>query len=370
MVRLYEGTISAEPEKLIAYGNRAVTIDEALTAEGHKVTASLSAFEAGCTEPGFALNVAHLGGALANYGQSCITGDERVRQTGLGFLRADTLATGAVIGAVALGLSPVIVAPALHFASLLSVPSWLRAQIARLPWVHIQSSNRSLYSSIPSEMRAQQPSATMAKGNTLQESKGIENHIPHLSQINPEEDEFLYYTRYENPPGSGKPEFEGNIRTIKDHIAKYGCLMTSYTMLLRGKGYDTKVTDLYLTKVNKQGQIGEKSVTLFDLYTGPETANDYLEKKGVNSRFVKEVLTGSDNNEKIENLHQKVREVGPLILHVKGVDSDGHWIVLSGSNDEDSLTILDSLKNEPTTLDQYDLFGDDVFHYLKDTTNN
>lgn len=172
MVRLYEGTISAEPEKLVAYGNRAVAIDETLTAEGQKVTASLLAFEAGCTEPGFALNIGHLGDALTNYGQSCIPGDERVRQTGLGFLRADTLATGAVIGTVATVLSPAVIAPALRFASLMNVPSWLRTQIARLPWIGMRKAEDVLDAPNPSKpLISDRPMTT----STVESSQNISN---------------------------------------------------------------------------------------------------------------------------------------------------------------------------------------------------
>ena len=150
-----QDTISAQPEKLIAYGNRAVNIDEMLISEGRSVLARLSAFEAKCTEPGFSMPVAHLATQLADYGQRCLPGDEKVRQTGLGFLRADSMAVGAapaqyaaVAGATAQMFLPASIQPALFLASLLSAPSWLRTQIARLPWLSARETAHSQVASV------------------------------------------------------------------------------------------------------------------------------------------------------------------------------------------------------------------------------
>ena len=186
--------------------------------------------------------------------------------------------------------------------------------------------------------------------------------IQHLSQLNPEGSEILDYTRYENPA-----EFEAGIVTVRDHIKKYGCLMTGYTMLLRGQGFDAEVTDLYLTKVGKSGVIDttNRSVTLFDLYTGPELANDYLEKQGVNTRIERGYLAGSNDIERLGNLEERVREVGSLVVHVQGAAADGHWIVVTRT-DDDSLVVLDPLKSTSSTVSEYQLFGQGEVHYLSD----
>jgi hypothetical protein len=204
--------------------------------------------------------------------------------------------------------------------------------------------------------------------NVEVKTDSTQGQIPHLSQKNPQGDIILDFSRYENPSGSGKREFEPGIVTVRDHIAMYGCLITDYAMLLKGKGFNTEVTDLYRAKAEKEGSIDteNKSVVLFDLYTGPKVANDYLENEGINARVEKGYLAGSTVSEKVESLKERVQTTGPIILHVKGDPTDGHWIVVSHINVDGSVVVLDPLKDLPSVLSEYELFGDDEFQFLND----
>lgn len=194
--------------------------------------------------------------------------------------------------------------------------------------------------------------------------------IPHLSQLDPQGDELLNFTRYENPPGSGQREFEPGITTVRDHIAELGCLMTDYTMLLNGNGIDIEVTDLYLSHAQTNGTVNEdtKTVIVNNLYTTPESINTYLNNQGFNFEVVTGNIEGLDKAGKVEELKEQFQLHGPLIVHVESNTDDGHWIVVSGVDEKGSIIVLDPLETTVGTIDndKYVFFSDGEIKYLRE----
>lgn len=83
-----ESTSSAEPEQLYRYAAYALDLDNTLQSEGRHLTKTLRHFERRCKEPGV-VDVSVLGENLRAYGELNKLPDERVREVGKGFARAD-----------------------------------------------------------------------------------------------------------------------------------------------------------------------------------------------------------------------------------------------------------------------------------------
>ena len=142
--------------------------------------------------------------------------------------------------------------------------------------------------------------------------------------------------------------------TVKEDIKRYGCLITCYTMLLRDRGKNVSVTDLY--KANYRLKTGKDFDS--DCKEGRLQMDDmYAEAKLVQSLFEKgEVLEGDVKQEvksvkfpSSENPSQSVRDAIqasqlPIILHVSTTTRDGHYIVVDGINDDGSFRVRDPLK--------------------------
>lgn len=82
-------TCSAEPERLFSYASYATTLDGQLEAQGRRLSGIVQTFERGCRESGLRLSTGTAGEGLASYAKDNLLGDQKVREVGLSFARAD-----------------------------------------------------------------------------------------------------------------------------------------------------------------------------------------------------------------------------------------------------------------------------------------
>ena len=173
-----------------------------------------------------------------------------------------------------------------------------------------------------------------------------------LLQYDPKGDkEILDLERWRNNENKFEPAGwipSKEITDVRSHIAAYGCLMTAYTMLLRNKGVDVDVADLY--KANYEIETGNS----FDI----DAEDDVIVLKDLYMRDQPKIInrvasdyTADYKNTPINNLeqsHESLRKSidanKEIILHVDGLENDGHWIVVDAYDlQKGSYTVRDPL---------------------------
>ncbi len=168
-----------------------------------------------------------------------------------------------------------------------------------------------------------------------------------LLQTKPKGDEsVLNLIRYEKYDDKGEgvleldPVTKRPIRTVRDHIASYGCLLTSYTMLLQASGINLTVVDLY--KKNYELRTGrdfdddarDGNIELYDLYADGQLITRITTGK------LHERSTYTDREHARENLRSAVVLHGPVIMHVESSYGDGHWVVVDGYDEATGLFVI------------------------------
>ncbi len=153
-------------------------------------------------------------------------------------------------------------------------------------------------------------------------------------------------------PFTGQP-----IKTVRDHIKAYGCLLTSYVMLLRHYGYNVSVTDMYkslyesVTGNNFDEDAKGGEIVLANLYA-PDSIISKMTRQEMS------VETGHiDGN--TSSLVKAVQAHGPLVMQVSTGNADGHWIVVDGYDEKNGFIIRDPLQGSVTTKipGRYKLLG-------------
>ena len=79
---------SAEPEKLLRYGERGLQLDSEIAAQAAQLRGRLEEFERRCTESGCRVAITAGDGALTSHGTEATSLGEWVRSVGRGFLWA------------------------------------------------------------------------------------------------------------------------------------------------------------------------------------------------------------------------------------------------------------------------------------------
>jgi hypothetical protein len=332
---------SAEPEKLFAYADSGVRIDHDLISKASKLASRLQHFEATCTEPGYRVSASHLAGELRGHGSQSETIDSWVRQVGKGFQAADQIWIGVPrtelpIWQLRIPLPgvhpfpmvgvPIRIRPVLP--SIWQVPGWLVGIL--LAWIE----------------------AILGKGvNTDDEPQLPPVRRRHLQQNSPEGDKDIL--KLKRVQKNGKPELD--IVTVRDHIARFGCLMTSYTMLLQDRDIDVEVTDLYKAKYELANSVtdfdtdaADGTISLDDLFTPPSVATNAAQTAGASEYKAYEGnLSGTTDEERRESLQEQIDKYDSVIVHVTGDDRQhGHWIVVDGYNADGSFNVRNPLKED------------------------
>ena len=152
---------------------------------------------------------------------------------------------------------------------------------------------------------------------------------PPLRQDNPTGDpDILKTERIEaNGRHETNPFTKKSIKSVKDHINAYGCLLTAFTMLLNSHGYKVSMTDMYMELYKKKtGKDFDKdakdgTITLGDLIweSGPITS--------ITDGQFKEVSAEIDKSAK--SFDALIKENGPIAIEVL-MGPSKHWIVVDG----------------------------------------
>jgi uncharacterized protein YukE len=119
--------------------------------------------------------------------------------------------------------------------------------------------------------------------------------------------------------------------TVLGDIETGGCLMTGYTMLLRDRGLNESVTDLYKANWEVSNpntwQNATKEGVLDDLNTYVQGGMVSKASNGV-YKNVPVTLSGTNDLEKYFSLNTQIEDHGPVILEVTGKGITQHWIVV------------------------------------------
>lgn len=164
------------------------------------------------------------------------------------------------------------------------------------------------------------------------------------------------------------------IVTVGDHIAVFGCLMTSFAMLLADRGANTSVVDIYRANYDlKHGRTGafdeavrNGEVNLDNLLLDADAI------KNANPDYVESTTylrPGDPNKDVTHQLQDLIAAHGPMILHVGTGTTNGHWIVVDSVNADGTINVRDPIDGLVlnATLGpngRYRLAGDHQVHYL------
>lgn len=136
-------TVSAIPEKLVAYAKRAIAIDSDVRLRAGRLRSRLEHFEARCREPGLTVRGSGLADRVRGLASDCEVVDRLVGDVGRRFRMADSRWStsshfrGSQV-AVARDANSVPIQQFLfrvtRFAALTTVPGWLAMIVSSLPW--------------------------------------------------------------------------------------------------------------------------------------------------------------------------------------------------------------------------------------------
>ncbi|MGE5403501.1 MAG: C39 family peptidase [Candidatus Saccharibacteria bacterium] len=166
-------------------------------------------------------------------------------------------------------------------------------------------------------------------------------------------------------------------KTVAQQIVSVGCLMTCWTMLLRDKGEDVYVTDIYEANYNRQcnanikpGDLPRSFGDAFRDVNGDGAIDNVLKKESMNldSGAINDVapeyktengsfaLQGETDEEKLQSLKEQLKTAiddhGPVIVHVNGKYDSGHWIVVDQYNETDgTFEVRDPATGQTTNAD-------------------
>jgi hypothetical protein len=401
-------TISAEPERLYHYATRSQELDEALICRAGELEGRLSHFEQRCKEPGFQVVASPSAAPVRDHGRESQALAERVRQVGRRFAQADALRIGRRSrqrwlnnlrrGLRFIDMLPLVPHP-LVFVPIVVPPAWLILRILDLTWVQepLESpgpddvpgddvpgpSKRSEPGTEQKRSEADDDATVDVSGPTADQETESDETSEHISQHSPSgDDDILNLKRKETEEKYEKVDGKKLI-TVKDQIARFGCLMTCYTMLLNDLDVDVQVTDLYKQKYKREHpdadfdqDAEDGTIVLFDLDTPPDVAENAADAAGKDNISVEEpTLEGSTDDKKEKSLKEEIDEHGSVILHVTGEGTDrehGHWIVVDGYTDE-GFSIRDPMADEEATgvtfkkEDTYQIHSDGEYKVVEET---
>jgi hypothetical protein len=306
-------TTSLTPDQMRRFAARASALDEELQREAARLSALLDRFDASCVEPGFRLPpLTPLAGELRRAAREAA-----------------------------------------------ELSHWVAAIAER-----VQEADRTA-TTPPAAAPASQPSTAVA----APASRDV------ILQTAPDGDPaVLATTRYEASRQFEVSMLSGRmIRTVGEHIREYGCLLTSYTMLLRDAGARISVADLYkanysiMTGRSFDADAQQGAVTLFDLNSTPaviaRVANGAFQSAG-----------GALGANPAEDLRSVLERVGTVIIRTERAGSE-HWIVVDGANADGSFNVRDPMRGQQSgvflgnsTDVQYRLAPQTAFLYLQPNT--
>jgi hypothetical protein len=399
--------VSAVPKMLYRYADCSTQLDHDLIGTGERLTQTFGHFERHCKEPDFRVSATDSAQRLRRYGEQNLPIDERVRTIGQRFARADGMQAGiksptSWINTIKQRLSTFkvrdVVRKAIRFIPLIGPPAWLAMKTGELSWILKQDLFESPSTDTPLRRLMQKQETTSLSGDTilrhlmqeevspeydLSTDSGREKsvHIAEPSKStasvdNAKKPKARRHISQKHPTGSEgilnlkrKSEGDEKPETVRDHIVRYGCLMTCYTMLLNDIGVSVDVTDLYKEKYKLANptrdfdrDARDGTIVLSDLFTPLSIIKNVA--NGKNQQGISGTsgsLSGSTSERRIDSLKKAIDQYGSVVVHVTGDPNYGHWIVVD-SYDEDKFSVRDPLKSDLQNNVEFGTKGGYHFH--------
>lgn len=135
----------------------------------------------------------------------------------------------------------------------------------------------------------------------------------------------------QDDPRWGNEVMGDNGCTLKTH----GCLVTSIAMIARSYGVDVTPADVNAYLKSHGGYVKGTSLMNFNV------AKDYLESV-IGKDFTYKSIVGSD-------LTNTLNSGTPVLLHVKGNTTDGHWVLATGIDSKGNYTVYESGTGKQST---------------------
>jgi len=135
----------------------------------------------------------------------------------------------------------------------------------------------------------------------------------------------------QDDPRWGNEVMGDNGCTLKTH----GCLVTSIAMIARSQGVDVTPADVNAYLKSHSGYVEGTSLMKFDV------AEKYLESV-IGKDFTYKNIAGSD-------LTNTLNSGTPVLLHVKGNTTDGHWVLATGVDSAGNYLVFESGTGKQST---------------------
>jgi hypothetical protein len=173
-----------------------------------------------------------------------------------------------------------------------------------------------------------------------------------------------------------KGQYEGSIRTIRDHIVQLGCLMIDFTMLLQDAGRNVSITDLYAANYElKMHQPFSQAVAQgYVVIPNLNAEGGLIGRVAPGLTLSKGTLSGNTDNLVQQSLRSALTAYGSgLIVHVYSGTNDGHYVIVDSYNStNNTFNIRDPNSNTGRTVgtiglssgNAYALAADRVFEYI------
>jgi hypothetical protein len=348
-------TISAEPEKLYRLAARGLDIDRELQATAVRMESILQRFEATCREPEFRLrNAIHLVDDLRTYVREAEALDHWVYQVAQGFEYINQREQTTV-----------------HPLPPQSIPiTPTSPQLSSTPEAPHRSSPT--HSQLDPVTAATTPLETPVV-MSISPSSWTPGQV--LRQTAPEGDaQVLTTIRYDQGQQFEIGQVSGRaITTVGEHIREYGCLLTSYAMVLQDKGANVAVTDLYKTTYHlKTGRNFDADAASGGIMLSDLNAPYNLVNQATHGQYQSEssILAGDPS----QRLAQLLAQIGGSLLLKTELGGGEHWIVVDSQNADGTFNIRDPIRGARSGVRigsdgaaQYPASPDNEFSYIVKT---
>jgi len=317
---------SAEPQKLFRYAIRSLKIDGELAAAANRLAAVLAEFQATCTEPMLRPPILdHLLTEMRALAHLAEETDRWVYQVGREFAAADQNAA--------------LPSPAASdsFTADTGSPA-MSAPVAE----PVAAADDAVHAG-PAETGVEPPVAPLPPPVPAPAAPTPSPRSFFSQQVPVGDEQVLATARFEQPGHFEFSQISGReIRTVRDHLREYGCLMTNHAMLLNDSGEPLTVTDLYKANFTaKTGQLFDQaaangSITLPDL-----TAHHNMVAVATDGRY--QLGYGVLQGDPVAALSRAVGEQGAVVLQAE-VNGHEHWLIVDHANGDGTFDVRDPVR--------------------------
>jgi hypothetical protein len=316
-------TISAEPEKLYRLAAHGLEIDHELRATADRLESILQRFGATCREPEFRLrHVIDLVDDLRSYVREAEALDHWVYQVVQVFEHVNQLAPTTVhpLPPQSVPITPTV-------SQLAAIPATQQP----LNPTPVQADPVTTAAALETPVAASLVPSAWTAGEGLRQNAPV-GDVQTLNTIRYEQGQ-----QFEIGQVSGKA-----ITTVGEHIREYGCLLTSYTMVLQDAGANVAVTDLYKTTYHlKTGRDFDADAAGGGIILPDLNAPHNLVNLATHGQY--QSASSMLGGEPSQRLAQLLAQIGGSLLLKTELSGGEHWIVVDSQNADGTFNIRDPI---------------------------